>query len=218
MCSTHRVSSTRGKEPTMLNKGDFMSDTDLKAQFGKISDTARTATGKVEAAGERTREQLEADVAAARDRIAAAADRMSGKMPRGTTRHPSGRRFVTSGTPTSRRFGRAPTRRRTRSTRTTPQWTPTWPRRTHTMRSNSLSTRSRKPSTRRSTPFTREPTQRRSKPERRNLARVCTVLTTESAQLCLAAIAPATSGRGSSTCIPLYSTLPSSVRATSSAA
>ena len=63
----------------MLNKGDFMSDTDLKAQFGKISDTARTATGKVEAAGERTREQLEADVAAARDRIAAAADRMNGK-------------------------------------------------------------------------------------------------------------------------------------------
>ena len=63
----------------MLNQGDFMSDTDLKAQFGKISDTARTATGRVEAAGERTREQLEADVAAARDRIAAAADRMSGK-------------------------------------------------------------------------------------------------------------------------------------------
>ena len=27
----------------MLNKGDFISDTDLKAQFGKISDTARTA-------------------------------------------------------------------------------------------------------------------------------------------------------------------------------
>ena len=49
-----------------------MSNADLKAQFGKISDTARTATGKVEAAGERTREQLEVDVAAARDRVAAA--------------------------------------------------------------------------------------------------------------------------------------------------
>ena len=32
----------------MLNQGDFMSDTDLEAQFGKISDTARTATGKVD--------------------------------------------------------------------------------------------------------------------------------------------------------------------------
>ena len=56
-----------------------MSNANLKAQFGKISDTARTATGKVEAAGERTREQLEVDVAAARDRVAAAADRMNGK-------------------------------------------------------------------------------------------------------------------------------------------
>jgi len=56
-----------------------MSNADLKAQFGKISDTARTATGKVEAAGERTREQLEVDVAAARDRVAAAADRMNAK-------------------------------------------------------------------------------------------------------------------------------------------
>jgi hypothetical protein len=56
-----------------------MSDVDLKAQFEKISDTAKTATNKVEAAGERTREQLEADVAAARDRAVAAADRMKGK-------------------------------------------------------------------------------------------------------------------------------------------
>ena len=56
-----------------------MSDTDLKAQFGKISDTAKAATDKVKAAGERTRDQLEADVAAARDRIDAAADRMNGK-------------------------------------------------------------------------------------------------------------------------------------------
>ena len=32
-----------------------MSNANLKAQFGKISDTARTATGKVEAARERTR-------------------------------------------------------------------------------------------------------------------------------------------------------------------
>ena len=31
-----------------------MSEADLKAQFEKISDTARTATDKVKAAGERT--------------------------------------------------------------------------------------------------------------------------------------------------------------------
>jgi len=74
---THDAS--RADSPTQTDKGAFMSNANLKAQFGKISDTARTATGKVEAAGERTREQLEVDVAAARDRVAAAADRMNGK-------------------------------------------------------------------------------------------------------------------------------------------
>jgi hypothetical protein len=53
-----------------------MSDADLKAQFEKISDTAKTATDKVQAAGQRTRDQLEADVAAARARANAAADRI----------------------------------------------------------------------------------------------------------------------------------------------
>ena len=56
-----------------------MSDADLKARFEKISDTARTAADKVEAAGERTRDQLEADVAAARTRANAAADRIKDK-------------------------------------------------------------------------------------------------------------------------------------------
>ena len=56
-----------------------MSDADLKAQFEKISDTARTATDKVEAAGQRTRDQLEADVDAAHERATAAADRMKDK-------------------------------------------------------------------------------------------------------------------------------------------
>ena len=56
-----------------------MSDADLKAQFEKISDTARTATDKVKAAGERTREQLEADVDSAHERATAAADRMKDK-------------------------------------------------------------------------------------------------------------------------------------------
>jgi hypothetical protein len=56
-----------------------MSDADLKARFEKISDTAKTAADKVEAAGERTRDQLEADVAAARTRANAAADRIKVK-------------------------------------------------------------------------------------------------------------------------------------------
>ncbi|MCW2653814.1 MAG: hypothetical protein JWR32_4790 [Mycobacterium sp.] len=56
-----------------------MSDADLKAQFEKIADTARTATDKVEAAGQRTRDQLEADVATAQERATAAADRMKDK-------------------------------------------------------------------------------------------------------------------------------------------
>jgi hypothetical protein len=56
-----------------------MSDADLKAQFEKIADTARTATDKVEAAGQRTRDQLEADVATAHERATAAADRMKDK-------------------------------------------------------------------------------------------------------------------------------------------
>jgi hypothetical protein len=62
-----------------MDEGDVMSDTDLKAQFGRISDTAKAATDKVKAAGERTRDQLEVDVAAARDKIAAAAHRMNRK-------------------------------------------------------------------------------------------------------------------------------------------
>jgi len=56
-----------------------MSDADLKARFEKISDKAKTATDKVEAAGERTRDHLESDVAAARAKAAAAADRMKDK-------------------------------------------------------------------------------------------------------------------------------------------
>jgi hypothetical protein len=56
-----------------------MSDADLKAQFEKISDSAKTATDKVKAAGERTRDQLEADVAAAGARATAAADRIKDK-------------------------------------------------------------------------------------------------------------------------------------------
>jgi hypothetical protein len=56
-----------------------MSDTDLKAQFGKISDSAKAATDEVMAASERTHDQLEADVAAAREKVAAAANRIEDK-------------------------------------------------------------------------------------------------------------------------------------------
>jgi hypothetical protein len=56
-----------------------MSDAGLEAQFEKIADTARSATEKVEAAGQRTRDQLEADVAAAHERATAAAVRRKDK-------------------------------------------------------------------------------------------------------------------------------------------
>src|SRR5580698_3179198 len=56
-----------------------MSDVDLKAQFGKIADSARTATDKVKAAGGRTRDHLEADAEAAHEKVDAAVDRMKDK-------------------------------------------------------------------------------------------------------------------------------------------
>ena len=52
-----------------------MADGDLRANFDKISDKAKAATDELKAAGHRTREQLETDVAGARDRATAAADR-----------------------------------------------------------------------------------------------------------------------------------------------
>ena len=56
-----------------------MADTDLSARFEKISDSAKTATDKVKAAGQRSKEQLETDVASARDKATAAADQFKDK-------------------------------------------------------------------------------------------------------------------------------------------
>jgi hypothetical protein len=51
-----------------------MADTGLSAPFEKISDNARTATDKLKAASQKTRDQFETDAAHARDTASAAAD------------------------------------------------------------------------------------------------------------------------------------------------
>jgi hypothetical protein len=51
-----------------------MADTDLSAQFEKISDNAKIATDKLKAASQKTHDQLETDAAHARDTASAAAD------------------------------------------------------------------------------------------------------------------------------------------------
>jgi hypothetical protein len=56
-----------------------MADLDLSAQFGKISERAIIASGKVKAARQSTGDQLESDVNSARDRASAAADQFKDK-------------------------------------------------------------------------------------------------------------------------------------------
>ena len=56
-----------------------MADGDLSTQFEKISDKAKAAADQLRGANERTRDQLEADVASARERADAAADRLKEK-------------------------------------------------------------------------------------------------------------------------------------------
>lgn len=51
-----------------------MADTDLSAQFEKLSDKARKVAAEVSAAGSKTKDQLESDVTVARDRAAASAE------------------------------------------------------------------------------------------------------------------------------------------------
>ncbi|MDT5344222.1 MAG: hypothetical protein QOE52_3406, partial [Mycobacterium sp.] len=53
-----------------------MANTDLSTQFEKISDHAKAATQHLRAAGERTKDQLAADAASARERATAAADQL----------------------------------------------------------------------------------------------------------------------------------------------
>jgi len=52
---------------------------DLTAQFEKISDKAKAATYELKAAGRETRDQLETEVASARDRATAATDQLKRK-------------------------------------------------------------------------------------------------------------------------------------------
>jgi hypothetical protein len=56
-----------------------VADTDLSAEFEKISDKAKAASDELKSAGHRTRDQLEADVASARQKATAAADQVQDK-------------------------------------------------------------------------------------------------------------------------------------------
>jgi hypothetical protein len=56
-----------------------MTDVDVRANFEKISDKAKAASDELKDAGHRSRDQLETDVAKARDRATAAADKVEAK-------------------------------------------------------------------------------------------------------------------------------------------
>ena len=56
-----------------------MAGADLSAQFEKISDNVKTANDKIKAAGTKTKDQLEADLASARAKASATADQLSEK-------------------------------------------------------------------------------------------------------------------------------------------
>ena len=56
-----------------------MQHTDLSEEFEKISDKVKAATDELKAAGDTTRDQLETNVAGARDKATAAADQLKTK-------------------------------------------------------------------------------------------------------------------------------------------
>jgi hypothetical protein len=56
-----------------------MADDDLSAQFERISDKARSAADTLRAAGQRSKDQLEKDVASAQERAVAATDHLKAK-------------------------------------------------------------------------------------------------------------------------------------------
>jgi hypothetical protein len=56
-----------------------MAGADLRTQFEKISDSAKAANDKVKAAGKKTRDQLDTDLASAKAKASAAANRLSKK-------------------------------------------------------------------------------------------------------------------------------------------
>jgi hypothetical protein len=65
-----------GHEPARADRESPVADTDLSAEFEKTSDKAKAATDELKSAGHRTRDQLEADVASARQKATAAADQV----------------------------------------------------------------------------------------------------------------------------------------------
>jgi hypothetical protein len=81
-----------------------MADTDLGTQFEKISDKAKTATDKLKAANLRSKDQLETDVARARDKAAALPiSSNTRQMPPTIKRRHSGKRSGANGRPMSPR-------------------------------------------------------------------------------------------------------------------
>jgi hypothetical protein len=81
-----------------------MERTDLGTEFEKISDKAKTATDKLKAANLRNKDQLETDVARARDKAAATADQFKHKADAAhIKRRRSGKRSGANGRPMSPR-------------------------------------------------------------------------------------------------------------------
>jgi hypothetical protein len=150
-----------------------MSDADLRAQFEKIADTARTATDKVEAARQRRRDQLEADVATAHESATAAADRMKDQAD-------AARDDGSSDWQEIREEWRAhvvkiQARAHKKKDQLDAHDVATDANVTEAYTYDAMDfawTRSRKPSTRCSLPYLREPMQRRSNAQRRNPFRV----------------------------------------------
>ena len=78
-CPRAPTIDTAGGPPAGRQKELPMADSDLGAQFEKVSDKAKAATDKLKDATSRTRDQLQSDVAGARDKAVAAADQFKDK-------------------------------------------------------------------------------------------------------------------------------------------
>jgi len=74
-----QTDSHMGGNPARAERSFRCSTTDLSEKFEKISDRAKAATDELKAAGDTTRDQLETEVAGARDKATAAADQLKTK-------------------------------------------------------------------------------------------------------------------------------------------
>ena len=102
-CPRAPTIDTAGGPPAGRQKELPMADSDLGAQFEKVSDKAKAATDKLKDATSRTRDQLQSDVAGARDKAVAAADQFKDKADAAQARASSQwQEIVTSGRPMSR--------------------------------------------------------------------------------------------------------------------